>query len=422
MSVDGAIALLAALILVNYWISRSVLYPPLVFCGMWLLDLSLYWLDLTPIDTLHSNTVGIIGAGAVLFSMGGGLAMLAPRNLLQARLIITRFPPRNKIVKPAVTFFLFCGLPLLLSNLLAMAASGTGNTIFQRARTGGAAAGQLSGASPIGTYFILWALYAAPLFLLERRDRNFWIMAGIAFIASILSTGRLPLLMLISSLTCVQLMITNRHTFLAAFKFARIPIFIFLCLYFGLIFVTKDTSVFNAGIGEILLMFLVGYIVGPTAALDYILQHLQDYTGASNHTFKFFLGIFSRLGLVAYQPPPADNFIFVPFPTNVLTVYRYYMTDFGLYQALMVMAVIGLLQTLVYRKARSGSKLATYFFAITLFETLMVIFSDEYASFGAYIDSLAFAVIYIVLRSLPLRILPKLASGYGIRGEGDLTV
>ena len=51
----------------------------------------------------------------------------------------------------------------------------------------------------------------------------------------------------------------------------------------------------------------------------------------------------------------------------------------------------------------------------------MSIFSDEYAAFGAYIDSLSFAAIYIILRSLPLRILPKLASGYGIRGESDLT-
>jgi oligosaccharide repeat unit polymerase len=419
MSVDAAIALLTGLILVNYWISRSVLYPPLLFCGMWLLDLSLYRLNLTPIYPLHSETIGIIGVGAVLFSMGGGLAMLAPMNLLQARLIISRFPPRNNIVKPAVMFFLFCGIPLLLSNLLIQAAHGTGNTIFQRARTGGATAAD---ANPIATYFNLWALYAAPLFLLERRDRNFWIMTGIAFIASILSTGRLPLLMLISSLTCAQLMITNRHTFWAALKFARIPIFIFLCLYFGLIFVTKDTSVFDAGIGEILVLFLVGYIVGPTAALDYVLQHRHDYTSGTNHTFKFFLAIFSRLGLVAYQPPPPDDFIFVPFPTNVLTVYRYFMTDFGLYGSLIVMAVIGLLQTLVYRKARTGSKLAMYFFAITLFETVMVIFSDEYSSFGAYIDALLFAALYLFLRSLPLRILPKLASGYGIRGEGDLTV
>jgi hypothetical protein len=46
----------------------------------------------------------------------------------------------------------------------------------------------------------------------------------------------------------------------------------------------------------------------------------------------------------------------------------------------------------------------------------MVIFSDQYAAFGAYIDSLLFAGIYIVLRSLPLRILPRLEAGYGFRG------
>jgi oligosaccharide repeat unit polymerase len=416
MSVDAAIALLTALAVGNYWLSRSVLYPPLCFCVVWLLDLFLYRLDLTPVDTLHSETIGIICLGAVLFSMGGILALLAPKNIFEARLILTRFPPRNNIVKPAVTAFLLCGVPLLARNLMLMASQGVGNTIFQRARTSGVG-GDTSGISSIGTYFILWALYAAPLFLLERRDKTFWLMTSIAFIASILSTGRLPILMLISSLTCVQLMMTNRHTFWAALRFARIPIALFVCLYFGLIFLTKDTSVFEeGGIGALLIIFFVGYIVGPTAAFDYFLRHPQDYAAGPNHTFKFFLGIASHLHLLVYQPPPTEGFIIVPFPTNVYTVYRSYIGDFGLYGALGVMVVIGLLQTLVYRKARTGSKLAIYFFAITFYEVFMVIFSDEYAAFGAYIDSLLFAAIYIVLRSLPLRILPRLESGYGIRG------
>jgi hypothetical protein len=92
------------------------------------------------------------------------------------------------------------------------------------------------------------------------------------------------------------------------------------------------------------------------------------------------------------------------------------MGDFGLYGTLMAIAVIGLVQTLLYRKARTGSTLGIYFFAVTFYETFMVIFSDEYAAFGAYIDMLLFAAIYIVLRSLPLRILPRLESGYHIRG------
>ena len=44
----------------------------------------------------------------------------------------------------------------------------------------------------------------------------------------------------------------------------------------------------------------------------------------------------------------------------------------------------------------------------------MAIFSDEYAAFGSYIDELAFAAIYIFLRSLPLRVLPRLEEGYGV--------
>ncbi len=415
MSVNTAILLLSALAIGNYWLSRSVLYPPLWFSGIWLLDLSLYRLDLTPIDTLHPETVGIIGSGALLFSLGGILALLVPKNILQVRLLLTRFPPRNKIIKPAVLVFLCCGLPLLLRNLFAQAANGVGNTVFQRARTGGLDDGGVTGT--LGTYFILWSLYAAPLFLIEARDKKFWLMTTIAFVASILSTGRLPILILISSLTCVQLMVTNEHRFWAAFKFARIPIAIFVSLYFGLIFLTKDTSIFETSIGGILVLFFVGYIVGPTAALDYFLRHPLEYPHNQSQVFKFFLSVFSHLHLVVFQPPPVEDFLAVPFPTNVYTLYRVYIGDFGVYGALLSMAVIGLVQTLVYRKARTGSKLAIYFFAITFFEVFVAIFSDEYASFGAYIDSLLFASIYVVLRSLPLRFLPRLPSGFGIHTE-----
>jgi len=412
MSVDLLLALLALLILVNYWLSRSVLYPPFLFCGMWLLDFTLYRLDLTPTDPIHANTLAIIALGAVLFSAGGVIAMLAPRALVETRFILTRFPPRNELVKPLLMVFLGCGIPVQMYYLVRSASQGVGATIFQRARTAGMVAD--AAPSPILAYFTLWALYAAPLFLIERRDRDFWLMTVIAFMASILSTGRLPILMLLSALVCVQLMVTRRQTFWAALKFVRIPMALFFFLYFGLIFVTKDTSVFNESIATILLLFLVGYIVGPTVAFDYFLSHRQDYAAAPHHTFKFFLSIASALHFVAYVPAPPESFVFVPFPTNVFTVYRYYVADFGLYGALLAITLIGLFQTLLYRKARTGSELGIYFFAITLFAVFMSIFSDEYAAFGAYIDSLSFAAIYIVLRSIPMRVLPRLESGYGV--------
>jgi hypothetical protein len=167
MSLNGAIGLLIGLILVNYWLSRSVLYPPFLFCSTWLLDLTIYRFSPKEFDPLHTNTLELLAMGAVFFSLGGILAMLFPKALITARFVLTRFPPRNDLVKPAVILFLACGIPLLLHNLLILASQGTGNTIFQQARNAGVAAGagqQLAGGSPLATYFTLWALYAASHF------------------------------------------------------------------------------------------------------------------------------------------------------------------------------------------------------------------------------------------------------------------
>jgi len=417
MSVDGVLVLLAVLVLGNYWASRSVLYPPFLFCSMWLLDLSLYRMDLVETDPVHSTTLAIIALGSVLFSFGGIVAMLCPENLIAARLVLTRFPARNKIVKPLVLLFLFCGLPLLLRTMLQMAAHGVGNTIFQRARTGGVTPEGTEGTSPLLAYFVLWPYYAAPLFLIERLDKSFWAMTGIAFVAGLLSTGRLPVLMLASALTGAYLMITKRHTFWDAIKFARIPIALFFSLYLGLVFLNKDTSIYEGGVVGIVVFFLVSYIIGPTAAFDYFMEHRQDFANLPHHTFKFFLNIAAKLHVGQYQGGGGfADFVLVPYPINVFTVYQDYISDFGLYGGLIAMMFIGLFHTLLYRKARTGSELGIFFFAITLFAVFMAPFSDEYASFGSYIDALLFAGIYIVLRSIPMRVLPRLGSGYGVSG------
>jgi oligosaccharide repeat unit polymerase len=421
MSVDLVLIILVALVVVNYRISRSVLYPPFLFCGMWLLAFSLYRMNMVETDRLHSNTLAIVAGGAVLFSFGGALGMLLPRVLIEARLVLTRFPPRNTIVKSAIIGFLLCGLPLLLWTVIQNGSQSAGpGTIFQRSRTAGvnaANAAQTSGGFSILAYLIMWSLYAAPLFLTERRDKSFWLMASIALTAGILSTGRVPILQLISSLVCVHLIKTDRQAIWPALKTSRLPILLFACLYCGLIFINKDTSVYVGGIGAVILFFFVSYIVGPVAAFDYLLQHLTDFEGASNHTFKFFLLILSHFHLIDYTPlPQYDRFVYVPFGVNVYTVYKFYVIDFGLRGALLVIALIGFLHTLLYRKARTGSELGTYFFAITVFPAVFCIFSDEYAAFGSYIDALLFASIYIALRSIPARILPRLVSGYGVRG------
>jgi oligosaccharide repeat unit polymerase len=237
MSVDAVLGLLVVLVLGTYWLNRSVLYPPFLFCSMWLIEVLMYRMELIETDPVHPGTLAIIGGGALLFTFGGLLAMLFPIELIKAKFVVTRLPPRNNLIKPLLIVFLACGLPLLLRSLLQLASGAPGGgSVLQRARiaavqgTGPAGSSLLSS---VLSYFILWAIYAAVLFLIERRDKYFWMMTFVAFVAAVLSTGRTPILMLIASLTCVHLMMSDRQRFWRAIQFARVPIFLFLCLYCG---------------------------------------------------------------------------------------------------------------------------------------------------------------------------------------------
>jgi oligosaccharide repeat unit polymerase len=410
---DLTIGLLASLVVMNYQINKSVLYPPFIFSTMWLLVLGLYRLNLVEMNTVHAETFAVLSVGAVLFSIGGACALLVPRRIICTRMVLFRRPPdnvvstpdRSMLMKYCIICVLAVGVCFMVGHVFTNAGQGTSGGFLQRARDVGFQA-QAEGQPqfPIYSYVLLWSIYASVLFQLERRDDSSWMMTGIAFIACIFSTGRTGILLLGSALTCVHLMKANRHSFLAAMRLIRWPFLAFLLLWTLLIFTNKDTTVFGVGIGATILLFIVSYTVGPIVAFDYFLKHPEYYVGTPHHTFKFFLGLASFMHILPFVPMDPmlreySPYVSVPFPTNVYTMYRFYITDFGLYVALGIMLLIGFLHTLVYLKARTGSELGIYFFALTLYPAIMVIFEDQYSSFGSYLDILLLGWFYTLMRS-----------------------
>jgi oligosaccharide repeat unit polymerase len=411
--------LLLVLVLVNYRLSRSILYPPFVFCMMWLLDLSLYSLHLVDMDLVRAETLIIITLGAILFSLGGAVALTLPQALIRKRLVLVRhkhdgvtYLPQTKWIKYCVIVLLAIGGCFIVHNTFIAAAGGSGGSFLARARSSGLDSGgpdESEQHSSILPYINLWSIYFSVLFQIERRDRLFWSMAGITFVVAIFGTNRTDLLLLISGLTGAYLIKTNRLSFRSALAFVKWPVMGFMTLWGVLIFTNKDTSGFGRNVGAILAQFLVGYLVGPLVGLDHMLRHPADYAGVPDHTFKFFLSVAASLHLIQYTPPPMfESFVFVPFPTNVYTVYRFYIGDFGLYGALGLMFVIGGLHTLVYRKARTGSDLSILFFSLTLYPIIMVIFDDQYSAFGSYLDVLMVGSLYMFLRSQPMLRFPEI--------------
>jgi oligosaccharide repeat unit polymerase len=256
-----------------------------------------------------------------------------------------------------------------------------------------------------------WITFAAVIFQIERRDRAFRLTLIIAFISCIVGTSRIGFLSLFSALTCVYLINEKREKFITAFRFVRWPSLAFLSIFIIVMFTSKDTSGISSNVAAFAEESLIQYVIGPTGALDYVLQHPSEYAGMPNHTFKLFLGVASGLGLTDYTPPPAlDSFLFIPFPTNVYTVYKFYFTDFGLYIAEAIMAFLGFCHVLLYRKAHADSDLGLYMFALTMFTVIMVIFDDWYVAFGSYVNALVFGMLYLGLRGVP--------SGISLRKRG----
>ena len=422
MNENVSLAVLIVLTVGNYWVKRSLLYPPFLFCGMWLLATSLTWLELIETDPVHPETWTVFTVGAIFFTVGGLLAQLVPRIFVETRLVLTRFPRRNKLFKPLLVLFLCCGIPLLVQNLRAQAAQGTGGNFFERARNGGINAQRegtgIEGMAPGYTiYFTAWTVFAAVMFMLEKKDKAFWLMAGIALLEAVLTTGRTSILQLFASLICVHLMTTGRTRFWAALKVARIPISIFACLYLGLIFINKSqqSQFYGDGMIQIAIFFFVSYIIGPLAAFDAYLRSPQSLAAIPNHTFKFFLTIAGHLHLINYVPANIiQEFQTVPYPVNVYTIYKDFTMDFGVTGALIALLIVGFLHTLLYRKALTGSLIGRYLFALSMFPVMMSIFNDQYSALGVWTDAILFAAIYIFLQSLSVRFLPRTQAGYGV--------
>jgi oligosaccharide repeat unit polymerase len=405
--VDLALVFFLLLVISNYRVHHSVLYPPFIFCSMWLLDLVVVRSGLVDLDPVHGNTLAIVAAGAVAFSVGGLLANFAPRGMLQMHLFPSRPGWTPELLRKTVMIVLLCGLPLMLYHTWQLGRSqGSGLNILMQARLAiveEVRDEQPSVAIVLASTFTSIATLASLLMATEKRDRTFWVVTAVAFIGCILGTGRVELLGLISGLSTILLLRKREESFVTALRFLRWPIALFVTLYIGLIFTNKYTETMTGGVTGIASVIVLSYIACPLAAFDRVVQQPADFMMASSHTFKFPLRIAAALHLTNYTSPPLlDSFVLVPFPTNVYTVFKYYFLELGLAGTLLILFIIGMFHSLLYLKAKQGGRFSTYLFAFSIFSVLMVIFDDWYYNIGAYFRVVILGVIYFAVGSVSL--------------------
>jgi oligosaccharide repeat unit polymerase len=232
----------------------------------------------------------------------------------------------------------------------------------------------------------------------------------IAFIAGVLSTGRGVLLLLISGLCAIRLLQTKRESLRSAIPLLRWPIALFVALFIGLIFSNKDIKGVSESANSIAIFSVLSYIAGSLAGFDLVVQQPHDFITTSSHTFQFPLHLAAMLHLTNYTNPPTfyDTFVFIPFPTNVYTVFKFYFLETGIIGALVLLLFVGLLHSLLYLKARQGGRFSMYLFAFSIYSVLVVIFDDNYFNIAAYMRAFGFGLLYFLIGSVPLRLSPAI--------------
>jgi len=352
----------------------------------------------------------VIVAGALLFSLGGLTAFLIPSRAIRLRLFRRRTIVGSLWIKRVFLLFLVVNAFALLGYTIGLASLGSGSTFMVRVRDSyleAAMGNQQSGLGAMSYLGLLVpdiALFTTVLFQIEKRDRYFWTAATLALLTSILTTGRTTILVLFSSIAAIQLMKDRKVTISQSAPILKWPVIFFIGLFVLLIFTNKGSVEQTGNAMEVGISSTAAYLTCPTAALDHVVLHPGEFAERSNYTFRFFLKVAAALHLISYTPPPAiDDYVFVPFATNVYTVYKPYITDFGLYGALSVFLIIGFLHSVLYRKAKVGSNFWMYLFSMTIFPAIMVSFNDVYTwMFGILIQASLFYVIYMALRVLKL--------------------
>jgi len=407
---DLALIFFLLLVVLNYRVHRSVLYPPFIFCAMWLLDLVVIRSHFIELDPIHGNTLAIVAAGAASFSVGGLLAGFAPREWLSIhiRLVPTKAKRTSDFLRNTLMIVLLCGLPILFLQTLQLSKlGGGGSSILTQARVELIVitqSGELRDQPFVLNYFPPIAIFTSLLFATGKKDWKFWVVTVVSFIGCILSTGRGGLLVLIAGLSAISLLQRKQESLRGAIKFLRFPIAFFVALFIGLIFIDKNTADMTGGIAEIVSNSTISYIVGPLAGLDSVVQNPSHFTTTTSHTFQSFLKIAGALHITTYtMPPMIDSYVFVPFPMNVYTVFKFYFLELGIVGTLALLLFIGLLHCLLYLKASRGGRFSTYLFANFMYPVLLVTYDDQY---GLYLRVIAFGLVYFILGSVPFRLFP----------------
>ncbi len=123
--------------------------------------------------------------------------------------------------------------------------------------------------------------------------------------------------------------------------------------------------------------FFSMYILSPSVAFSKTQEILNDQIGTRSFTFiySFANKIFGTDYTVM---PNLQEFVWVPIPTNVYTVFQPFFQDFGYKGVALFASVYGVITGFIYRLARSGGQVARCVYAYVVYILMLQFFQEVF--------------------------------------------
>jgi len=372
------VALLMALVAAVSWLRYGdVLYPPVIQAAVWAAVLLVYLLSGSAFMPVGYGSLMIFGAGVLLFAAGGYAAtwnFRLPRASDDPLRGATM--ARSRMLDLLFWASLAC-LPMAVYQAWKLAAGGPTESLLINLRIEETLTDP--NAVHLWNYMVLLAVISAGLHLLSDVSRlrvTAAIMTAVAY--ALLTTGRTWMLLLTVFLLGAAVItgrISARRALMGGAAAAAL-VFFAVALALGKGGRTGEPLDENlSGLGRALQV----YVAGPLPAFDRFL-HNAPPAAPGEHMLRSVWAATDKLGFDTRPAPLVQEFVDVPYPTNVYTVYRPYIEDLGLAGALAAPLLLGVLHGALYRRARSGSLLFVCLYSLSLYPLVMQFFQDQYFS------------------------------------------
>ncbi len=381
----------------SYEISgKRIFHPAVLFSLVWAGILALHFIFrftlLDKLEPLHIDVYLIFCVGNLFYILGSFLTDFAFKkdNSNVINHLSNRFQPLPSFnLRLIITAIIVIGLPFYIFVSYKIFLVSQAESFFGGLRNelayGDADVGPLKYLMPLAFVVFAINLYS---FYVKRNSVNrvFLIVTLVVLITyAVFATGRTYFLMILAIYAGVSFF-TNPGISLKRYFFSFI-IFFLLFLGVGIIYgkggSTEDSfreniqsSIANAGI----------YLVTGLNALDIETSRSSISVDQQDNTFRFFNKIRIQLNLIKKRTvTDFQEFVFVPYATNVFTYYSPYIRDFGRIYAWLMLALFAAIHTWFYNTGFYIKSIRSIlYYSFLLFPLLLSFFADQYMSLFSF--------------------------------------